>query len=126
MPAHPAHQLYDGACELLAAAQELRVAAHRRGCEEAITATLSCMGAAVEELNIAMDALGDDLWEAGAAPAVRPVAVTHAFHRLTEELLCAARASDDARAKAACAHQLANSKRGDDPRGELRRAAALD
>jgi hypothetical protein len=106
MPSDPAHQLYDSACELLAAAQELRAAACRPGSEQAITATLGCMGAAVEELGIATAAFGDELSRAGTPPAGRPAAVTRAFHRMTEELLRAARACDDARAKAAaCARQ---------------------
>jgi hypothetical protein len=45
-----ANELYDRACELVAAAHELQLAARREGSDGAIAATLGCAHAALAEL----------------------------------------------------------------------------
>ena len=50
--------LYDGACELLAAAQAVRAAAERPGSTTSIAATLSCIDSMLSELSSAVEAIG--------------------------------------------------------------------
>jgi hypothetical protein len=50
--------LYDGACELLAAAQAMRAAADRPGSSAAIAATLGCIDSTLSELSSAVEAMG--------------------------------------------------------------------
>jgi hypothetical protein len=58
-PRDPANELYDRACDLLAAATELRRAAARDNNEAAVAATLNCLEAALEETAVAVDLLRD-------------------------------------------------------------------
>jgi hypothetical protein len=52
-----ANALYDGACELLAAAQAMRAAAEREGSTTAIAATLACMDISLSELTSVVTAM---------------------------------------------------------------------
>jgi hypothetical protein len=52
-----ANELYDHACELLAAAQGVRAAAGSRRSAYAIAATLGCVEASLEELVIAVSSM---------------------------------------------------------------------
>jgi hypothetical protein len=53
----PVTQLYDSACELLFAAQQLRVAAGERDSAPALAATIGCIDATLESLSQAMGAM---------------------------------------------------------------------
>jgi cytochrome c-type biogenesis protein CcmH/NrfF len=101
VPSNPAHHLYDCACELLDAAQRLRAAAHRRGTEEAIAATLGCMGVAVEELATSSQELADELRRTRIRSDGQGDAAVQTLERLTEQLLGARHESDRARARLA-------------------------
>jgi hypothetical protein len=52
-----ANALYDGACELLTAAQAMRAAAEREGSTTAIAATLGCLDASLSELTSVVTAM---------------------------------------------------------------------
>jgi hypothetical protein len=52
-----ANALYDGACELLAAAHAMRAAAELEGSTTAIAATLGCIDATLNELSSAVEAM---------------------------------------------------------------------
>ena len=93
MPLHPAHLLYDRACDLLLAAQEMRRCSGKPGIAEAIPATLGCIGAVAEELAVSATGLAEELGrtEALADP------VLEALERVIEHLLLAAAECDVAR-----------------------------
>ncbi|MEA2180404.1 MAG: hypothetical protein QOF29_3458 [bacterium] len=57
----PDNQLYDAACELLAAAQRLTRASHRRGVEPAVPATIGCIESALDALAVACAGLQSDV-----------------------------------------------------------------
>jgi hypothetical protein len=61
-------QLYDSACELLFAAQQVRAAAGERGSAPAIAATVGCIDAALDALSEAIRAISHTaVTELGAA-----------------------------------------------------------
>jgi hypothetical protein len=69
----PSHELYDQACELLLAAQGLRVAAGTRGSAPAIAATVGCLDATLEALADAVAAMrGEAAREVSRAEASMP------------------------------------------------------
>lgn len=84
----PANELYDSACGLLAAAQQLRRVASRGGADEALAPTLGCLHAALHEL-------------AGACHELPAPSCAPALDELAEALLRADHASETARAAAA-------------------------
>lgn len=101
MAAHPTNQLYDGACELLAAAQALTASAGRPGCGQAIPATLGCLAAALDELAATTEALTEEL-QRTRRPTARPATATlRALDRLTDGLAAAREACEHARSEAA-------------------------
>ena len=93
MQRHPAHELYDGGCDVLAAAQTLTTAARRQGYGDAIPATLGCLGAALDELAATSDVLAAEMRGSPAA--------MQTLDRLTDALTAARDACDTARSKAA-------------------------
>ena len=124
MPAHPAHQLYDGSCELLAAAQTLTVAARRHGCAEAIPATLGCLVATLDELATTSDVLADEMRRTRTLFDRPATATMQALDRLTEALAAGREACETARSKAATASagapyepRAVEARRPNDPRG---------
>lgn len=98
---HPSHRLYDAACELLAAAQDLRESARRPGTAEAIPATLGCITVAVAELASCTGALAEELRRTRPLGDREAAAAMRAIDHVTEELLAAKVACDLARAGAA-------------------------
>lgn len=101
MPAHPAHELYDGVCELLAAAQTLTASARRQDCGQAIPATLGCLGATLDELAATSGALAEEMRRTRTLSDRPATATMQALDRLTEALAAAREASESARSKAA-------------------------
>lgn len=87
----PANELYDDACGLLAAAQELHRAAARGGGDEALAPTLGCLQATLHEL-------------AAGCGDLRAAGSDAALDELAEALLRAEHASEAARAAAARRH----------------------
>jgi hypothetical protein len=104
----PANELYDRACDLLAAANELRPAAGRPGAAPAIAATLGCIEAALEAVADASAAMRAEVGrqlardEAGTAELASGVS-RHAAERQLSELVDvlanAHRAADTTRAR---------------------------
>jgi hypothetical protein len=105
VPSHPAHVLYDGGCELLAAAQGLTASARRQGCGEAIPATLGCLGAALDELGATCDALAEEMRSTRTLSDRPATATMQALDRLTEALAAARDVCETARSNAAAARQ---------------------
>ncbi len=103
VPAHPAHELYDAGCELLAAAQALTASGRRQGCGEAIPATLGCLGATLDELTATSDALAGETRRSRTLSDMTATATMQALDHLTEALAAARDACEGARSKAAVA-----------------------
>lgn len=110
VPAHPAHELYDGSCELLAAAQALTASARRQGCGEAIPATLGCLGAALDELASTSGALAEELRRVRSLCDRPATATMQALDRFTEALAAARDAAEIARSMAAAARQAPGAR----------------
>ena len=91
-------RLYDAACRLLEAAQELRATAGEAGPATAIAPTLGCLQAGLEELERAVAALG-------AAPRAGDAGSAHRLRAALDDLAVtvrlAGRAAGAARAAAA-------------------------
>ncbi len=92
--------LYDGACELLDAAQRLRRAAQRAGSEEALAPTLGCLSEALKELAHTSDELCRRLIISGS-PDAAVMATGDALDVLTDFFACGEQLCDSARAAAA-------------------------
>lgn len=107
MPTHPALALYDGGCELLAAAQALTAAAGRQGCSQAIPATLGCLGAALDELVATSAVLAEEMRRTRTLSERPATATMQALDRLTEALTAARAECETARSKAAAAGEFA-------------------
>ena len=103
MPSHPATELYDSSCELLAAAQSLSACARHHGCGQAIPATLGCLGATLDQLAHASGALAEELRLTRPLFDRPATATMQAIDRLTEALDVARDTCDVARSKAAVA-----------------------
>jgi hypothetical protein len=103
MLARPSHQLYDGSCELVAAAQTLTASARRQGCAEAIPATLGCIVAALDELAATSDVLAEEVRRTRTLSDRPATATMQALDRLTEALAAARQVCEGARSKAAVA-----------------------
>jgi hypothetical protein len=71
-PRDPANELYDRACDVVAAAAELRDASTRDNNDAAAAATLGCLEAALSDLAFAIEALRESSLRriAGASPAL--------------------------------------------------------
>ncbi len=102
--------LYDSACELLYAAQRVRRATERGGCEAAIAPTLGCVAEALEELAHCSDELCRRLVIA-QPPSVSVLTASEALNTLTRLLADGRQACDDARAAAAAAVALHDERR---------------
>ena len=71
-----ATNLYDGACDLLYAAQQMRAAASERGATPALAATVGCLDAALDALTDAVSSMRREaLSELRVASAESPAAV---------------------------------------------------
>jgi hypothetical protein len=103
MARHPVHQLYDGGCELLAAAQSLGSAARRQECGQAIPATLGCIGATLDELATASAALVDELRRTCTRSDRPATATMQALQHLARTLTDARDTCEVARSRAAIA-----------------------
>jgi hypothetical protein len=99
----PANDFYDAACELLAAAQDLRDRARRSGAEAALAPALGCLQATLTELAAGVDGLA-------GRPETAPV--RSALDHLAEELRAAEHAADVARGKAVPLHDTAERRAG--------------
>jgi hypothetical protein len=91
-------RLYDGACDLLHAAQQMRAAASEPSATPAHAATVGCVDAALEALADAIDAMRHEaLTELRAARAESPTAVAavdREFATLVDVLRAAQTVSD--------------------------------
>jgi hypothetical protein len=74
----PDNELYDAACEVLAAAQRLSRAAAAERIEPAVPATLGCIAASLGALTVTCAALGRD---AGSSQRTPFDALVHALRR---------------------------------------------
>jgi hypothetical protein len=96
-----ATNLYDGACDLLYAAQQMRVAAAERGATPALAATVGCMDAALDALADAVGAMRREaLAELGLGRVDSPTAmaaVDREFAALVDVLRAAQAACDRTR-----------------------------
>jgi hypothetical protein len=96
-----ATNLYDGACDLLYAAQRMRAAASERGATPALAATVGCVDAALEALADAVRSMRREaLAELRIASAESPAAaaaVDHEFAALVDVLRAAQAACDRTR-----------------------------
>jgi hypothetical protein len=104
----PDNELYDAACEVLAAAQRLSRAAAAERVEPAVPATLGCIAASLGALTVGCAAVGRD-----AGPSQR-----RAFDELVHALRRAQSACEAARASAAVEHSMSRCC------GDARRGAA--
>jgi hypothetical protein len=91
----PANALYDGACDLLQAAQQFREAFDRPGSEAVLAPTLGCLEATLHELARALGLMRTDRLRFDGAP------VTAAVIDLVDVLLEAERYCGAAREAAA-------------------------
>jgi hypothetical protein len=96
-----ATNLYDGACDLLYAAQQMRAAASERGATPALAATLGCIDAALDALVDAVSSMRREaLAELRIASAESPTAtaaVDREFAALVDVLRAAHAACDRTR-----------------------------
>jgi hypothetical protein len=88
------NELYDAACDVLAAARRLSGAATAEGVEPAVPATLGCLAASLSALTVGCAAMGRD-----AGPAQRGT-----FDDLVHALRRAHSACEAARSSAASGH----------------------
>ncbi len=94
-------ELYDGACELVFAAQALRRASDNEGNEAAITATLGCLTEALEAIHDSADRLSCRLTAASSSACAVKETARNAFAELVMALAAAECACDAARATSA-------------------------
>ena len=96
-----ATNLYDGACDLLYAAQQMRAAASERGATPAFAAAVGCLDAALDALADAVESMRREaLAELGIASAESPTAVAaidREFAALVDVLRAAQAACDRTR-----------------------------
>ena len=99
-PRDPANELYDRACDIVAAAAELRDASRHDNNDAAVAATLNCLEVALRDVAAALDALSATSARriAGAWPAVGERAAVDAdeAHREFDAAGDAVRAAGDA------------------------------
>ena len=103
MPSDPSAQLYDSACDVLGAAQTLSAAARRHDFDEAIPATLGCLGESLAELARSSSALTEEVRRTHTLSNRRATACMQALDELTRSLEFAREACETARRKAASA-----------------------
>ena len=101
--------LYDGACELLHAAQCLRRATERPEGETALAPTLGCLAEALEQLAHCSDELCRRMILA-QPPSVSVLTASEALDTLTHLLAKGRQACDDARAAVAAAAALEDER----------------
>ena len=85
-PRDPAHELYDRACEVLAASQALRAASTSPGAVPSAAATLGCLEAAFEEIEGAVGGLRTALYDADLADILERRRVARRFDDLRRDL----------------------------------------
>jgi hypothetical protein len=97
----PVTKLYDSACDLLFAAQQLRGAAGERGAVPAMAATLGCIDASLAALSQAMSAMRctavAELSAADAEPPLAALLVERELAALTDAITVAQAACDQTR-----------------------------
>jgi hypothetical protein len=102
----PTRELYDRACELLLAAQEMRAAAREPGSAPAIAATAGCLDASLAALSEAVAAMRLEATrqvarsgcaESGAGPTGAIRKLQREFSGLVDALAAAHRAADQTR-----------------------------
>lgn len=103
MPRDRGAELYDAACEVLAAAQRLAAAARTQGVGPAIPATLGCLGESLAELARSSEALAEEMRRTHTVPNRPATACIGALDDLTGTLRAARSASEAARSRAAVA-----------------------
>jgi hypothetical protein len=103
MSLDPGNRLYDSACDLLLAAQELRRASYCPETAEAIPATLGCVGSAIEEVAAAAGGLAEELRRTRTLSDRQGTAAMQALDRVSEQLIAAARKCNLARELSATA-----------------------
>lgn len=85
-PRDPANELYDRACEVLAASQALRVAATSAEAVPSAAATLGCLEAAFEEIEGAVGELRAVLYNADLADILERRRAARRFDDLRRDL----------------------------------------
>jgi hypothetical protein len=103
MPTDRSAQLYDCACDVLAAAQALSAAARRHDLDEAIPATLACLGESLAELARSSSALTEEVRRTHTLSNRPATACMEALDEFTRSLEFAREACETARGKAASA-----------------------
>jgi hypothetical protein len=103
MPTDPSTQLYDGACDVLAAAKTMYAAARRHDFDQAIPATLGCLDKSLALLARSSSALAEEVRRTHTLSDRPATAFMQALDELTRSLESARDACETARGKAALA-----------------------
>jgi hypothetical protein len=97
MPTDRSAQLYDCACDVLAAAQALSAAARRHDFDEALPATLGCLGESLAELARSSSAMTEEVRRTHTLSNRPATACMEALDEFTQSLEFAREACDGAR-----------------------------